>query len=208
VAIEALLAFFFESTFLELWIFGWDRLPPKLHNACIWVAAALARAGPVAVSTVLLPAAGLVLAATRDPGGAAAPKAPAVALALSRREDRAIAPRRGELAAATVELLHGVAELAAFGAADRALADVAEKKRAVGSATVRSGYARRAGAAVWDAVFFAVPAARGGTLAAVLVGVVVLTQLARAPGRVRPLRAGFGRPDPSRGGRPPAFIGV
>jgi cytochrome d ubiquinol oxidase subunit I len=39
LAIEALLAFFLESTFLGLWIFGWDRLPPKLHAACMWIAA-------------------------------------------------------------------------------------------------------------------------------------------------------------------------
>jgi cytochrome bd ubiquinol oxidase subunit I len=39
LAIEALLAFFLESVFLGLWIFGWDRLPPKLHNACMWIAA-------------------------------------------------------------------------------------------------------------------------------------------------------------------------
>ena len=31
LAIEALLAFFLESTFLGLWIFGWGRLPEKLH---------------------------------------------------------------------------------------------------------------------------------------------------------------------------------
>ena len=37
LAIEALLAFFLESTFLGLWIFGWDRLPKKLHLACIWL---------------------------------------------------------------------------------------------------------------------------------------------------------------------------
>jgi cytochrome d ubiquinol oxidase subunit I len=37
LAIEGLLAFFLESTFLGLWIFGWDRLSPRLHNACIWV---------------------------------------------------------------------------------------------------------------------------------------------------------------------------
>ncbi len=36
LAIEGLLAFFLESTFLGLWIFGWDRLPAKLHAACIW----------------------------------------------------------------------------------------------------------------------------------------------------------------------------
>ena len=37
LAIEGLLAFFLESTFLGLWIFGWDRLPAKLHVACIWL---------------------------------------------------------------------------------------------------------------------------------------------------------------------------
>jgi cytochrome bd ubiquinol oxidase subunit I len=37
LAIEGLLAFFLESTFLGLWIFGWDRLSPRLHAACIWV---------------------------------------------------------------------------------------------------------------------------------------------------------------------------
>src|SRR6201998_2856598 len=39
LAIEALLAFFLESTFLGLWIFGWDRLPPRLHAAFVWIAA-------------------------------------------------------------------------------------------------------------------------------------------------------------------------
>jgi cytochrome d ubiquinol oxidase subunit I len=44
LAIEALLAFFLESTFLGLWIFGWDKLPKRIHLACIWI---------VAVGTVL-----------------------------------------------------------------------------------------------------------------------------------------------------------
>jgi thiol reductant ABC exporter CydC subunit len=149
-----------------------------------YITATVAGAGAVAVIFAALPAAGLVLAATLV---AAALAAPAVALAVSRREERDLAPRRGELAAATMELLDGAAELAAFGAADRALATVGEKERAVGAATVRSGYGRGAGAAVtalatgaavWGAVFFAVPAARAGTLAAVLLGVVVLTPLA------------------------------
>ncbi|WP_433422343.1 cytochrome ubiquinol oxidase subunit I [Microtetraspora malaysiensis] len=39
LALEALLAFFMESTFLGLWIFGWDRLPKRLHLAAIWAAA-------------------------------------------------------------------------------------------------------------------------------------------------------------------------
>ena len=37
LAIEALLAFFLESTFIGLWVFGWDKLPKKLHLACIWL---------------------------------------------------------------------------------------------------------------------------------------------------------------------------
>src|SRR5690606_12796922 len=39
LAIEGLLAFFLESTFLGLWIFGWGRLKPGLHLATIWLAA-------------------------------------------------------------------------------------------------------------------------------------------------------------------------
>ena len=39
LAIEGLLAFFLESTFLGLWIFGWGRLSPRVHLATIWVAA-------------------------------------------------------------------------------------------------------------------------------------------------------------------------
>jgi cytochrome bd ubiquinol oxidase subunit I len=37
LAVEGLLAFFLESTFLGLWIFGWDRLRPGLHAGCIWL---------------------------------------------------------------------------------------------------------------------------------------------------------------------------
>lgn len=37
LAIEALLAFFMESTFIGLWIFGRDRLSPRLHLATIWL---------------------------------------------------------------------------------------------------------------------------------------------------------------------------
>ena len=37
LAMEALLAFFLESTFLGLWIFGWGKLPERLHAATMWV---------------------------------------------------------------------------------------------------------------------------------------------------------------------------
>ena len=39
LAMEGLVAFFLESTFLGVWIFGWDRLSKKLHLACIWLVA-------------------------------------------------------------------------------------------------------------------------------------------------------------------------
>ncbi len=39
LAMEGLAAFFLEATFLGLWIFGWDRLPPRVHLATIWIAA-------------------------------------------------------------------------------------------------------------------------------------------------------------------------
>jgi len=39
LAIEALMAFFMESTFLGIWIFGEGRVPQKVHQASIWLAA-------------------------------------------------------------------------------------------------------------------------------------------------------------------------
>ncbi len=39
LAIEGLLAFFLESTFLGMWIFGWDKLPKRVHLASIWIVA-------------------------------------------------------------------------------------------------------------------------------------------------------------------------
>ena len=39
LAMEGLAAFFLESTFLGLWLFGWDRLSPRVHLATIWAVA-------------------------------------------------------------------------------------------------------------------------------------------------------------------------
>jgi thiol reductant ABC exporter CydC subunit len=149
-----------------------------------YAAAAVAGIGAVALVTALQPEAGLILAATLAVSAVAAP---AAAIALSRREERDLAPLRGDLAAATLALLDGAAELTAFGADGRALAAVQDKGAQVGRATARSGYGRgaaaavsalAAGAAVLGAVCFAVPAVRAGTLAGVLLAVVVLTPLA------------------------------
>jgi len=40
LAMEGLLAFFLESTFLGVWIFGWGRLSKRVHLACIWAVSA------------------------------------------------------------------------------------------------------------------------------------------------------------------------
>lgn len=39
LAMEALVAFFLESTFIGLWIFGWGRLPKKIHMLTMWAVA-------------------------------------------------------------------------------------------------------------------------------------------------------------------------
>ncbi|WIY82351.1 cytochrome ubiquinol oxidase subunit I [Propionimicrobium sp. PCR01-08-3] len=39
LALEALIAFFLESVFIGVWIFGWDKLPRGLHNLCMYLVA-------------------------------------------------------------------------------------------------------------------------------------------------------------------------
>ena len=39
LAIEASVAFFLESTFIGIWIFGWKKLSPKAHAAVMWLVA-------------------------------------------------------------------------------------------------------------------------------------------------------------------------
>lgn len=39
LAIEALMAFFLESTFLGIWMFSWDKLPRGWHAVTIWLVA-------------------------------------------------------------------------------------------------------------------------------------------------------------------------
>lgn len=39
LAIEASVAFFLESTFLAVWIFGWNKISPRLHCISIWLVA-------------------------------------------------------------------------------------------------------------------------------------------------------------------------
>lgn len=51
LAIEASLAFFLESTFIGIWIFGWNKLSKKAHATVMWLVAA---AGNVSAIWILL----------------------------------------------------------------------------------------------------------------------------------------------------------
>jgi len=162
-----------------------DSLADRWLRVRLPYAAALAAgAGAVVVSAVLLPGAALLLAVSLL---AAAVAAPVIAIGISRRKEREILPRRGELAAASLDLLRGVRELTVYGGADRALRQVEQADRAVARAEVRCAYARgtgaamtavAAGAAVWGAVVLGVPAVDSGALRGVTLAVVVLTPLA------------------------------
>jgi cytochrome d ubiquinol oxidase subunit I len=51
LAIEASVAFFLESTFIGIWIFGWNKLSKKAHATVMWLVAA---AGNISAIWILL----------------------------------------------------------------------------------------------------------------------------------------------------------
>ncbi len=148
------------------------------------LAAAAVVLGAVLLVGWLVPAAGLVLVASL---AAVVVGAPLVALAVSRAAERAIAPARGALAAAAVDLLQGAPELLAAGAADRAVDSIrvadgrlaaAERARAAGAGAGALVAGVAAGAAVWLGLCLAIAATRAGTLDGVAIAVVALTPIA------------------------------
>ena len=149
-----------------------------------YAVAALAGAAAVAVAAALLPAAGLVLALSLV---AAAVGAPLLAGGIARRAERQLAPRRGEFAAATVDLLRGAGELSVFGTSEQALRTVASKSQQVAQVQARSAYARASGAAVsalaagaalWGCLVLGVAGVHDGTMAGVTLAVLALMPLA------------------------------
>ena len=149
-----------------------------------YTTAAVAGAGTVCFIALLLPSAALVLAVSLVVAALVAPWAAGRA---ARQAERRIAPRRGELAVASLDLLQGCAELVAFGAAeagleradaaDRALAQ-AESRSALGRGIAAAVTALAAGTAVWASLVLGVPSVRSGALSGVALAVVVLTPLA------------------------------
>jgi thiol reductant ABC exporter CydC subunit len=146
--------------------------------------AALVSACSVAFATVLLPSAGAVLLVGVVVAAVAAPVAAAAA---AGRVAQTIAPLRAELTAATLDLLHGAADLIALGAAGRALAAIDDRDAALTRATRRAAWATgagaglsvlAAGATVWASTVVGIPAVRQGTISGVTLAVVVLLPLA------------------------------
>ncbi|NJC70809.1 thiol reductant ABC exporter subunit CydC [Planosporangium thailandense] len=149
-----------------------------------YIVAALIGAATAGFLGALLPGAGVVLAAGLL---LVAVGVPAIQHTVARRADRRTAPLRGELSAATVDLLRGLPDLVAFGAARRRLAALAETDDRLRRATARSAagvglgaglVALATGACVWAGLALGAGAVRAGTLNGVVLAVVVLTPFA------------------------------
>jgi ATP-binding cassette subfamily C protein CydC len=146
-----------------------------------YAVAALAGAGSVLLLGTLLPGAGAVLAVGLL---LVALGVPALRSVAARRVGRRLAPLRADLAAGTVSLLHGLPDLVAYGAADPALAALADTDQRLRRATARgagglglgAGLVVLAGGGCVLAALALGAAAHG--LDPVLLAVVVLTPLA------------------------------
>jgi thiol reductant ABC exporter CydC subunit len=147
-------------------------------------AAVLAGTGAVIACLLILPAAGLALAAGLLAGGALVPW---LAAARARRTGQRLAPARGEFTACFTDLMSGAADLHAFGAADAAAAQAAgagarlatmEHRAASGMGLGTGLSSTAAGLTVWAVLGLAVAATGTGAVTRVPLAVVTLTALA------------------------------
>jgi thiol reductant ABC exporter CydC subunit len=146
--------------------------------------AGVAAAATVAALWFMVPAAGLALAATL---AFAAFAIPACTMLVARRGERRIAASRGDLAAATVEMLAGAPELLVAGATQRRLAGLSALDRRLADAEARTAAGTglgtllsslASGAAVWLCLIAGIAAVRSGTLGGVALAVVALVPIA------------------------------
>lgn len=149
-----------------------------------YAVAGIVGGGAVLLVAALVPAAGAGMAVALLIAAAGAPLASGL---VARRAERQIAPARGELAAAALELLRGAPELVVAGAAERWLADLArldgrvreaEARSAAGSGVGAGVTSLAGGVAVWFALASGIVAVRAGSLGGVALAVVVLTPIA------------------------------
>ncbi len=146
--------------------------------------AVLVAAGAVALIGWLVPAAGIAVAAGL---AVTAIGAPIAAIIVSRRAERSLAPARGDLADAAIDVLRGAPEILAAGAATRAIDGVrivdgrlaaAERRSALGAGTGGLVAGLAAGASAWLALVLGIIAVRQGELDVVALAVVALTPIA------------------------------
>ncbi len=158
-----------------------DLLVRAVLPACVGI---IVGAGAVALTWGLLPAAGAILLAGILLLAVAVPSLQARS---ARRSERRLAPLRGELAAQTVDLLHGLDELTVYGAAGDRLNRLRRTDTALARAEARAGATTGvgrglavliAGSVVLGGLLTGVPAVGSGALDPVLLAVVVLTPLA------------------------------
>ncbi len=132
----------------------------------------------------LVPGAGLALAGGLLVTAVGAPMAATVA---ARRAERAIAPARGDLADAALDVLRGAPEILAAGAAPAALATVAAVDARLATTERRSAFGAgigglvaglAAGVSAWLALVLGIVAVRDGRLDGVALAVVALTPIA------------------------------
>jgi len=144
----------------------------------------LVGAAAVTLVGVLSPAAGLALAAGLVLVGFVVP---VLQSAAARRADGRLAPLRGELATGTVDLLHGLPDLLAYGAVGTQLARLgavddrlrrAEQRSSVAAGTSAAVTALATGFSLLVGLGAGAVAVRAGTLPGELLAVVVLTPLA------------------------------
>jgi ATP-binding cassette, subfamily C, bacterial CydC len=147
-------------------------------------AAILAGAGAVVACLLILPSAGLMLAAGLLAAGTLVPW---LAAARARQAGLRLAPARGEFAAHFTDLMSGAADLHAFGAVEAAAGRAAgsgamlatmERRAASGMGLGTGLSSAAAGLTVWAVLGLAVAATGAGTLTRVPLAVVTLTALA------------------------------
>ena len=147
-------------------------------------AALVTGAGVVALSTALLVPGGALLAAGLLLAGVGVPVAAALA---GRGPGRRATAARAELSTALIDTVHGVPDLLAYGAMDRATARVtdadAELTRVARRDAAQLGlgagaFALIAGLTLWGTLLLGVAAVHDGALGSVPLAVLVLTALA------------------------------
>jgi thiol reductant ABC exporter CydC subunit len=155
-----------------------------LRVAVPYLIAGVSAAATVALVFVLVPPAGLALAASVV---FVAFGVPVMAAAVANRGERGIAAARGSLAAATLDVLDGAPELVVAGATESRLAALAsiDRRLAIAESRTAAGTGLGAllaglagGAAVWVGLVAGVAAVRGGSLGGVALAVVALTPIA------------------------------